>query len=77
MVTMGLSGKQPRKGSGILGYSGLVPRTSRPVDPEPFRLAAKSIVEQLKLAGVRCYRKLPSKGHGMPGNLRGASPDVR
>ena len=50
-----------------------LPRTSRPVDPDPFHLAAKVIVEHLELAGVRCYRKPPIEAHGMPGDLRGPS----
>ena len=53
----------------------LLPRTSRPVDPDPFRLAAQVIVEHLELAGVRCYRKPPIKAHGMPGDLRGPSAE--
>lgn len=54
----------------------LLPRTSRAVDPDPFHLAAKVIVEHLELAGVRCYRKPPIKAHGMPADLRGPSPDA-
>ena len=52
-----------------------LPRTSRPVDPDPFGLAAKVIVGHLELAGVRCYRKPPVRPHSTSDFMGEPSPD--
>ena len=52
-----------------------LPRTSRPVDPDPFHLAAKVIVEHLELTGVRCYRKPPVRAHSTSDFMREPGPD--
>ena len=51
----------------------LLPRRAGPPGPDPYSLAARAIVEHLELAGVRCYRKPPRKGHSTPADMGGSN----
>ena len=59
---------------GLMKAREFLPRRARSVDQDPFRLAARVIVEHLELAGVRCYRKPPRKAHSIPDDIAGSNP---
>ena len=44
----------------------LWPRRRVPGEYNPLRPAANAVVEQLERCGIRCFRKPPPAGHGIP-----------
>ena len=53
----------------------LWPRRRVPGDYNPLRPVANAIIEHLELCGIRCFRKPPPVGHGIPGGPLQADKD--
>ena len=54
----------------------LLPRRALPTGADPYRSAARVIVDHLELAGFRCCGEAPLKAHSVPADMDQSSPDA-